>query len=59
MPANFTEEQRQDIQERLISAGYELIRETGLKKMKVAVIAERVASQPAPFTIFLILRKLV
>ena len=56
MPANFTEEQRQDIQERLISAGYELIRETGLKKMKVAVIAERVASQPAPFTIFLILR---
>ncbi len=49
MPANFTEEQRQDIQERLISAGYELIRETGLKKMKVAVIAERVGIATGTF----------
>lgn len=59
MPANFTEEQRQDIQERLISAGYELIRETGLKKMKVAVIAERVGIATGTFYHFLILRKLV
>ena len=42
MPANFTEEQRQDIREKLIASGYDLIREIGLKKMKVSVIAERV-----------------
>ena len=41
MPANFTEEQRQKIQGKLIAVGYDLIREMGLKKMKVSVIAER------------------
>lgn len=41
MPANFTDEQRQAIREKLIAVGYELIREMGLKKMKVSVIAER------------------
>ncbi len=41
MPANFTQEQRQMIQEKLIAVGYDLIREEGLKKMKVSMIAER------------------
>lgn len=41
MPANFTQEQRQMIQEKLIAVGYDLIREVGLKKMKVSMIAER------------------
>ena len=41
MPANFTEEQRQEIREKLIALGYDLIREMGLKKMKVSIIAER------------------
>ncbi len=41
MPANFTEEQRQIIREKLIAVGYDLIREMGLKKMKVSMIAER------------------
>lgn len=41
MPANFTEEQRQAIREKLMAVGYELIREIGLKKMKVSIIAER------------------
>lgn len=41
MPANFTEEQRVAIREKLIRTGYDLIREVGLKKMKVSMIAER------------------
>ena len=41
MPANFTEEQRKIIRERLIALGYDLVRERGLKKMKVSMIAER------------------
>ena len=41
MPANFTEEQRSEIRKKLIDTGYELIREMGLKKMKVSVIAQR------------------
>lgn len=41
MPANFTEGERKEIQERLIALGYDLIREMGLKKMKVSVIAAR------------------
>ena len=41
MPANFTQEQRQMIQEKLIAVGYDLIREVGLKKMKVSMIAGR------------------
>ena len=41
MPANFTEEQRKSIRERLLDIGYQLIREVGLKKMKVSMIAER------------------
>lgn len=41
MPANFTEEQRQSIRKKLITIGYDLIREIGLKKMKVSVIAEQ------------------
>lgn len=41
MPANFTEEERKEIKERLIALGYDLIREMGLKKMKVSTIAER------------------
>lgn len=41
MPANFTEEQRKIIRERLIAIGYDLVREMGLKKMKVSMIAER------------------
>lgn len=41
MPANFTKEQRKIIRERLITIGYDLIREVGLKKMKISMIAER------------------
>lgn len=41
MPANFTEEERKEIRERLIALGYDLIRKIGLKKMKVSTIAER------------------
>ena len=41
MPANFTEEQRKTIRERLLTIGYDLIREVGLKRMKVSMIAER------------------
>lgn len=41
MPANFTEEQRRQIREKLIAIGYDMIREIGLKKMKVSMIAER------------------
>lgn len=41
MPANFTEEQKLEIREKLLAVGYELIREIGLKKMKVSIIAER------------------
>ena len=41
MPANFTEEQREQIREKLIGIGYDMIREIGLKKMKVSMIAQR------------------
>ena len=41
MPANFTEEQRKILRERLLAIGYEMVRELGLKKMKISVIAER------------------
>lgn len=41
MPANFTEEQRKAIREQLLAIGYDLIREVGLKKMKVSLITER------------------
>ena len=41
MPANFTEEQREIIRERLIAVGYDLVREVGMKKMKVSMIAGR------------------
>ena len=41
MPANFTEEQRKVIRNSLLTIGYDLIREVGLKKMKVSLIAER------------------
>ncbi len=41
MPANFTEEQRKTIRDRMLTIGYDLIREEGLKKMKVSLIAER------------------
>lgn len=41
MPANFTEKERKEIKEKLIALGYDLIREMGLKKMKVSTIAER------------------
>ena len=41
MPANFTEEKRQEIREALLAAGYDLIRKVGLKRMKVSMIAER------------------
>lgn len=41
MPANFTEKQREEIRAKLLSVGYELIPELGLKKMKVSVIAAR------------------
>lgn len=41
MPANFTEEQRNTIREKLIAIGYDLIRELGLKKMKVSIIAKQ------------------
>ena len=41
MPANFTEEQKLAIREKLLAVGYDLIREVGLKKMKVSMIAER------------------
>ena len=32
MPANFTEEQRQEIREKLIAVGYDLIRRWGLRR---------------------------
>ena len=51
MPANFTEEQRQKIRDKLIAIGYDLIREMGLKKMKVSIIAER--AEIATGTLFL------
>lgn len=41
MPANFTEKQRKVIRNSLLTIGYDLIREVGLKKMKVSLIAER------------------
>ena len=41
MPANFTEEQREQIREKLIGIGYDMIREIGLKRMKVSMIAKR------------------
>lgn len=41
MPANFTEDEKKEIRERLIAVGYDLIRELGLKKMKVSIIAKR------------------
>lgn len=41
MPANFTEKQREIIRKRLIAVGYDLVREVGMKKMKVSMIAER------------------
>lgn len=41
MPANFTEEQRKILRERLLAIGYEMVRELGLKKMKISVIAEQ------------------
>ena len=41
MPANFTEEQRKVIRNSLLTIGYDLIREVGLKKMKVSLIAEK------------------
>lgn len=41
MPANFTEEQREQIREKLLGIGYDMIREIGLKRMKVSMIAER------------------
>ena len=49
MPANFTEEQRQDIREKLIRVGYDMIREMGLKKMKVSLIAQRAAIATGTF----------
>lgn len=41
MPANFTEKQREQIREKLLGIGYDMIREIGLKRMKVSMIAER------------------
>ena len=41
MPANFTQEQRQGIRERLLAIGYDMVRETGLKAMKIAEVARR------------------
>lgn len=41
MPANFTEDEKKEIRERLIAVGYDLIRELGLKKMKVSIITNR------------------
>ncbi len=41
MPANFTQQQRQEIRERLLAIGYDMRAETGLKAMKIAEIAKR------------------
>lgn len=41
MPANFTEKQREQIRKKLLGIGYDMIREIGLKRMKVSMIAER------------------
>lgn len=41
MPANFTEEQRATIRERLLVIGYEMVQEMGLRQMKVSLIAKR------------------
>ncbi len=59
MPANFTQEQRQMIQEKLIAVGYDLIREVGLKKMKVSMIAERLILRRELFIIFLTPKRLM
>lgn len=40
MPANFTEEQRKDIRNRLIQKGYEFSRSYGIKKMKIEDLAK-------------------
>lgn len=40
MPANFTEEQRRDIRNRLIQKGYEFSRLYGIKKMKIEDLAK-------------------
>lgn len=40
MPANFTEEQRRDIRNRLIQKGYEFCRLYGVKKMKIEDLAK-------------------
>lgn len=57
MPANFTEEQRKVIRNSLLTIGYDLIREVGLKKMKVSLIAERAEIATEPFIISLNQRK--
>lgn len=59
MPANFTQEQRQMIQEKLIAVGYDLIREVGLKKMKVSMIAERADIATGTFYHFLTPKRLM
>lgn len=41
MPANFTQQQRQEIREKLLIVGFEMLRETGLKSMKIAEAAKR------------------
>lgn len=41
MPANFTDEERKIIRERLLAVGYDLIREMGIKKMKISMVSER------------------
>ncbi len=40
MPANFTEKERKEIRQNLINAGYRMSRESGLKGMTVAKLAE-------------------
>ena len=57
MPANFTEEQRKVIRNSLLTIGYDLIREVGLKKMKVSLIAERAEIATGTFIISLNQRK--
>lgn len=42
MPANFTKKQREDLYQKLIYVGYDLIQEVGLKKMSISLITKKV-----------------
>lgn len=57
MPANFTEKEREEIRQNLINAGYRMSRESGLKGMTVAKLAESCRIAKGTFYHFLPPRK--